>query len=192
MWSNPASGIERELSSGERLVWSGQPRRGIRLRASDAFVIPFSILWCGFAIFWEVMALTATAKGGGPIALVFPLFGLPFVIVGVYFVFGRFLVDARVRERTFYGITSERIVIMSGLFGRRTKSLNLRTLSDISLTERPDGSGTITFGPTHPFGHWFPSGSWPGAGRYAPPAFDMIDRAKQVYDVVRQTQKSAT
>jgi hypothetical protein len=162
------------------------------LRASDAFVIPFSLLWCGFAIFWEVMALTATTKAPGPIAIIFPLFGVPFVLIGLYMVFGRLIVDARMRERTFYGITSERIIIVSGLFGRRTKSLNLRTLSDISLTERPDGIGTITFGPMQPFGQWFASGSWPGAGQYAPPAFDMIDHAKEIYDVIRQTQKTAT
>jgi hypothetical protein len=191
MLNSPASAIEQELSSGERLVWSGQPRRGIRLRASDAFVIPFSILWCGFAIFWEFMALTAAPKAPGPMAIVFPLFGVPFVIVGLYFVFGRFIVDARARERTFYGITNERIIIVTGLFGRRTKSLNLRTLSDISLTERRDGGGTITFGPSHPFGQWFPSVSWPGAGQYSLPAFDMIDRAKEVYDLIRQTQKTA-
>jgi hypothetical protein len=185
MWNNPASALERELSSGERLIWSGQPRRGIRLRASDAFLIPFSSLWCGFAIFWEVMALTATAKGGGPVALVFPLFGVPFVLMGLYLVFGRFIVDARMRECTFYGITSERIIIVSGLFSRRTKSLNLRTLSDISLTERPDGSGTITFGPTHPFGQWLQAGPWPGAGQYSLPSFDMVDRAKEVYNVIR-------
>ena len=138
------------------------------------------------------MALTATARGGGLTAIVFPLFGVPFVLVGLYLVFGRFIVDARIRERTVYGITNERIIIVNGLFGRRTKSLNLRTLSDVSLTERSDGSGTITFGPTYPFGQWFASGSWPGAGPYAPPAFDMIDRAKEIYDLIRPTQRSTT
>jgi hypothetical protein len=191
MWNGPTPAIEQELSPGERLIWSGQPRLGMRLRASDVLMIPFSILWCGFAIFWEVMASTATAKDGGAIAIVFPLFGVPFVVIGLYFVFGRFIVDARIRARTFYGITNERIIIVSGLFARRTKSLNLPTLSDISLTERPDGGGTICFGPSYPFGAWFPAGSWPGFGQYMPPAFDMIDRAKEVYDLIRQTQKTA-
>src|SRR5262245_59440895 len=103
---NPASEIDRELAPGERLVRSVQPRRGVRLRPMDAFIIPFSLLWCGFAIFWEVGAVTVTSRHGGPIAFVFPLFGLPFVIVGLYFVFGRFIVDARSRERTFYAITN--------------------------------------------------------------------------------------
>ena len=185
MWNNPVSEIERELSSGERLLWSGQPQRGIRLRSSDAFLIPFSLLWCGFAIFWEASVITK----GAP--FFFRLWGVPFVLVGLYLVFGRFIVDARTRERTFYGVTSERIIIVSGLFSRQTKSLQLRTLSDISLAERADGSGTITFGPQHPMAQHIPSG-WPGAGQYAAPAFDMIERAKETYNLIRQTQRTAT
>jgi hypothetical protein len=192
MWNEPASAIEQELSPGERLVWSGQPRQGIRLRASDAFLIPFSIFWCGFAVFWELGALTAATKAGGPVAVVFPVFGVPFVLIGLYLVFGRFLVDARTRERTFYGVTTERVIIVSGLFSRRTKSLSLRTLTDVSLTERRDGSGTITFGPGHLWGQWFAPGTWPGTSQYASPAFDMIDLAKDVYEMIRQVQKSAT
>ena len=185
MWDNSVSEIERELSSGERLLWSGQPRRGMRLRSSDAFLIPLSLLWCGFAIYWEVSAIAM----GAP--LFFTLWGIPFVLIGLYIVFGRFIVDARMRERTFYGVTSERIIIVSGLFSRQTKSLPLRTLSDISLTQRADGSGTITLGPVHPMAQRLPAG-WPGIGQYAAPAFDLIDGAKQVYELIRQTQKSAT
>jgi len=183
MTNSSASEMERELSSGERLLWSGQPQRGLRLRSSDAFMIPFSLLWCGFAIFWESSVITK----GAP--FFFMLWGIPFVLVGLYIVFGRFFVDARTRGRTFYGVTSERIIIVSGLFSRQTKSLPLRTLSDISLTECSDRSGSITLGPQHPMAQRLPSG-WPGAGQYAAPAFDMIDRAKEIYDLIRETQRT--
>jgi len=147
-------------------------------------VIPFSLVWCGFAIFWEANVVTK----GAP--LFFMLWGIPFVLVGLYIVFGRFFVDARTRERTFYGVTSERIIIVSGLFSRQTKSLPIRTLSDISLTVRSDRSGSITFGPQPRMAQRLPSG-WPGAGRYAAPAFDMIERAKEIYDLIRETQRTA-
>jgi hypothetical protein len=94
------------------------------------------------------MAWTTTAKDKSLPALVFPLFGVPFIIMGLYFVVGRFFADAWMRERTFYGIANERIIIVSGLFSRRTKSLNLRTLSDISLTElvgRSVNTSTVGF-----------------------------------------------
>ncbi len=185
MWSTPATAVEQQLSLGERLLWSGQPRRGIRLRPLDAFVIPFSLLWCGFAAFWEASVITK----GAP--FFFKLWGVLFVLVGLYIVFGRFFVDATTRERTFYGVTTERIIIVGGLFSRQITSLQLRTLSGISLTERPDGSGTIAFGPQHPMAQRLPSG-WPGAGRYAAPAFEMVERAREIYDLIRQTQRTAT
>jgi Bacterial PH domain len=147
-------------------------------------MIPMSLLWCGFAVFWETMAF------GKKSPLFFRLWGLPFVLAGLYMVFGRFIVDARTRARTFYGVTNERIIILGGLFSRQTKSMQLATLSDISLTERAAGSGTISFGPQHPRARSLPAG-WPGAGPYAAPAFEMIDRAKEVYDLIWQTQKAA-
>ncbi|HEX4350926.1 MAG TPA: PH domain-containing protein, partial [Verrucomicrobiae bacterium] len=82
------------MDSGEKLLWSGQPRQGLRLNISDVFVIPFSLLWCGFAIFWEANAV----KGHSPFVL--KLWGIPFVVIGLYMVFGRFFMDARTRVRT--------------------------------------------------------------------------------------------
>jgi hypothetical protein len=190
MFQSVESILSPQLDSGERLLWSGQPRGGIRLRGQDALLIPFSLLWGGFAIFWEFMALKATAKAPGPMAGVFPLFGLPFVVIGLYLIFGRFFVDAKIRARTYYGVTNERIIIISGLFSQQTKSLQLRNLSEVSHTQRSDGSGTITFGSAPFMGGFFPRGSWPGAGRYAPPTFDLIDHSKEVYDIIRSVQKT--
>lgn len=173
------------LDPGERLLWSGKPRSGIRLRAQDAYLIPFSILWCGFAIFWEFSVIDT----GAP--FFFKLWGIPFVCVGLFFVFGRFFLDAYNRAQTTYGVTNERIIIVSGIFSQQTKSLQLRTLSDVSLSQRGDGSGTITFGPSHYMNAFFPVGAWPGVARYAPPSFDLIDRAKDVYDIIRKAQRTS-
>lgn len=185
MFPHPSSDIERELSPGEKLLWSGRPKQGFILRAADAFMIPFSLLWCGFAIFWEYNVINQSAP------LFFMLWGIPFVLIGLYIVAGRFFVDAKSRERTFYGVTNERILIVNGLFSRQTKSLPLRTLSDLSLTERADGSGTITLGPAlMPFMQSLPGG-WPGADKYSPPAFDLIERVKETYELIRQAQRVA-
>jgi hypothetical protein len=180
------STLAQHLDAGEQLLWSGKRREGVRLRAQDAFLIPFSILWCGFAIFWEC----AVISKGAP--FFFMLWGIPFILAGLFFVFGRFFFDAWSRAHTFYGVTSERILIVSGIFSQRIQSLQLRTLSDIALIQKDDGSGTINFGPTHYMNSFFPAGGWPGAGRYAVPSFDLIEGAKEVHDIVRNAQRAAS
>jgi hypothetical protein len=37
--------LRLELASGEKLLWSGQPGRGLRFRGADALLIPFSLMW---------------------------------------------------------------------------------------------------------------------------------------------------
>ena len=127
------SEIQRELSAGEKLLWSGQPRQGPRLNISDVFVIPFSLVWCGFAIFWE----TTVIKGHAP--LLFKLWGVPFVVIGLYVVFGRFFVNARTRARTFYGVTNKRLIIVTGSFSRCVRSLPWELLPQAALVERGEG-----------------------------------------------------
>src|SRR5262245_56900012 len=146
-----AYSIDKELRANERVFWRGKPATGIRLRGSDAYLIPFSLLWGGFAIFWEASVLTIPKDQ--PVGFVFPLFGIPFVLVGLYFIFGRFIFDARSRAKTEYAVTNQRVIIKSGLFSRKIKSLNLNSMPEISFTEKSNGSGTITFGEsTSPWG----------------------------------------
>ncbi len=117
----PEDVIGTHLEEGERLLWAGRPGQGVRLRGADAFLIPFSILWCGFAVFWEIMVLAEDTPGPAAVRIIFPAFGALLVLVGLYFVFGRFLVDAWLRGRTTYGVTNERVIIVSGLFSARVK-----------------------------------------------------------------------
>jgi hypothetical protein len=93
--------LQRELAPQEKLLWVGQPRQGLLLRSADLFLIPFSLLWGGFAVFWEA----SVVRTGAP--FFFKLWGVPFVLVGIYIVFGRFFADARQRRRTFYGVTDQ-------------------------------------------------------------------------------------
>lgn len=116
----------------------------------DFLTIPFSIFFFGFAVFWElgVLGVLSEADKGasGPVSLFFPLFGVPFVLVGLYLLFGRFIVDARRRADTYYGLTEGRVIIVSDLWGRNVTSLPISSLRDVSLNEKSDGTGTISFG----------------------------------------------
>lgn len=180
MYNKTNINLNSHLSPGEKLIWTGQPKSGIIFRSADIFLIPFSILWCGFAIFWMVMA----SKAG-----LFALFGIPFVIIGLILVFGRFIIDSKLREKTTYGITADRIIIKSGLFTQNIKSLNIQTLSDIEFNEKSDGSGTISIGPKHPMMNMWGNGMnwWPGMK--STPTLDSIPNVKEIYDIIIDLQK---
>src|SRR5215208_2925413 len=99
--------ISAELAPGERLLWTGRPRRGVALRNEDIFLVPFSVLWLVLVISWFFRAVRSDASEG------FALVGLAFVVVGVYVAVGRFFVEAWQRGQTAYGLTDQRAIIVS-------------------------------------------------------------------------------
>ncbi|MFC4634800.1 PH domain-containing protein [Dokdonia ponticola] len=179
MRRNLQSELRQHIDINETLLWTGQPKKGILFRSSDIVLIPFSFLWCGFAIFWVVMASQAG---------LFALFGIPFVIVGLVFAFGRFIIDAKQRAHTFYGITEDRIIIKSGVFSKSIKSLQIKTLSDIEYNEKNDGSGTISIGPKNPMMIWGNGMNW-WPGMKANTQLDSIPEVRKVYNQIIEIQK---
>lgn len=179
--------IQNELLTGERILWSGMPLQGVRLQNSDFFAIPFSLMWGGSAIFWEYSVVHLK---NAPVIMM--LWGIPFVLIGLYLIFGRFFTDAYMRTRTYYAITDQRVIIVSGLISRTVKTLSLRNLPDLSFRERANRTGSITFGSSaSPFGLNLGT-SWPGSRRVLPPAFGPISDARKVYEVLLNAQKHAS
>ena len=168
--------VSAQLALGERLIWSGKPRGGFRLSAQDFFLMPFSLIWCGFVCFWEWAVVTSHSP------LVMKLWGIPFILIGIHLLAGRFFVDALQRSKTFYAVTEDRILIVTNLLFKNVKSVNLRTLGEISLGERNDGSGSILLGPVRY------SSTGPGIARYNPPTLD-IQEGRRVYELILANQK---
>lgn len=177
--------LRPELGRDERLLWAGVPGQGLRFRSSDWLMVPFSLMWGGFAFFWE---FSVASIGKAPLFM--KLWGIPFVLMGLYMIVGRFFADSLQRAHTDYGVTDQRVIIIDGLFGRRVKSLALEGLADMSLSEGPDGSGTITFGTGAGSFSWLGGSSWPGMRNRQPPSFEMIPGVRQVYSLIREAQQS--
>jgi PH (Pleckstrin Homology) domain-containing protein len=178
--------IENELTpalgQGEKLLWAGKPKTGVVFRNSDFFLIPFSLLWGGFAFFWEFTVLGS----GGP--TFFSLFGLPFVVVGLYITIGRFFIDAYKRAHTLYGITEERVIIKSGILSSSITSVNIKALQGLTFSQKADGSGTIVLGNIDSRYAMMQGMDWPSVKQ--PPKLDLIEDVKAVYDQIVGLQRT--
>jgi hypothetical protein len=144
-----ASELQSELSSGESLLWSSQPQQKVIFHQQDWFAIPFSLMWGGFAVFWEcgVTGLWGSSKNvhWAPSFLV--LWGVPFVLFGQYMIWGRFLYAAWKKTRTYYGVTNKRVLVLNAGSSRRVTDAYFSSIDSVSLITRSDGIGTIEFAP---------------------------------------------
>ena len=144
----PLDALSAELLSGESIHWSGQPNRSVIFHPDDALMIPFSLAWGGFAIFWLLGASgiwdVFSNKPNHSFQIFGIIWGTPFVVIGQYMIWGRFLYERWKKRRTFYILTNRRaLIIEQGLRGRKTTSVYLSDLSIVDKRIRNDGIGDI-------------------------------------------------
>lgn len=169
-----------ELEFGEVKLWSGKPKQGLVFSNQDIILIPFSILWCGFAIFWELSVISQDSPG------FFALWGIPFVLIGLYFTFGRFIHDYIIRKNTDYIITDKRIILKKY---SKTESIGFGNWSCLKLEEFSNDYGNILF--AEPLSLFARRRSWSSmlSSNFGVPAFFKIKKAKQVYDIIQDQMK---
>ena len=180
------------LFPGERIVWSGQPKKGIAFNRSDWLGIPFGMMWCGFIIFWNVSVWNIPDTGTTD-DWFFKLWGLPFLAVGLYLLVGRFFYDAWLRNRTIYAVTSQRVLILGGMISSKLTSREIQSLPMLELTEYRDGTGTIVFNSDDVGYSWF--GRRRGFGAWTPTEnansqFFRIDNPRRVYELIRNQSRA--
>ncbi len=120
----------------EYILWKGRPEKGNIFTGRDIIMIPFSLIWLSFACFWELTAI----QGGAPVF--FALWGVPFIAIGLYMLFGRYITAAYLRNKTFYVITNKKILIKRG---KRIKIYDGKALPPMDIIIHKNGNGTISF-----------------------------------------------
>lgn len=126
------------LLPGEFIAWKGHPEKGNLFSPSDLFVIPFGLFWLAFSLFWECGAI----QSGVPFMMIW---GLPFIAIGVYLVFGRLIHAAYLRGKTYYVITNKKLIIKKG---NRITMYDAKDLPPMTLRIHKNGNGTLSFSET--------------------------------------------
>ncbi len=178
-----------ELVSGETVVWAGRPDTSVVFHREDILLVPFSLLWGGFAIFWERTAMGMHTRAAHPAPWFFMLWGIPFVIIGQYIIWGRFLVTAWKKARTFYAVTDRRVrrvLVVQKAWGRRTSSANLGDLPTLMKDGASKGVGTLHFAPATSAwaGRGTDWGAWDGMSIDEVPIFRDVQHVDELYQLV--------
>lgn len=173
------SAFRRYLLPGEHLPWRGRPDPRSLFTSADVFLVPFSIMWAGFAVFWESAAIV----GGAPVF--FLLWGIPFLLMGAYITVGRFIYKRIVKQHTYYAVTNERVLTLTTLRKPRVQSAFIQTLPGISIAGT-DRRGTVQFGQQPPNASWLANTGWtfPEFSTGGSLAFYDVAEPDRVYNLV--------
>ncbi|ANU08459.1 hypothetical protein A6F65_02174 [Paraurantiacibacter namhicola] len=140
--------LRKELQAGERLLWHDKPQQRLSLMGFSIWL--FAIPWTAFALFWTGMAyagISTTADSDGPalglLAYAFPLFGVPFIVVGLCMLAAP-LAPLFLKQRQVFGITNRRLLIITKLRATSVESFRLERLGSIKRVEHKDGSGHLS------------------------------------------------
>lgn len=185
-----AKAIAPELSPGETVLWAGRPEPGVRFRKEDAFLVPFSLLWGGGVIF---IATKVFGLGGGFTEMEAPLFLRInisiFLLVGQYFIWGRFVYANWKKKRTFYAVTNRRVIAVQNGLQHRTASAFLDTLPTLELEGRHGRSGSLRFAPSEPMFSRMGMVSWDGMAMGSSPCFVDVAEARELYQLILERRE---
>lgn len=176
--------IQNYFLPGEKLLWLGRPKQGLMFNRKDLFQVPFSLMWGGGVIFWES---TVVRQVNAP--FFFKLWGVPFVLAGLYLIVGRFVLDAFIRARTQYAVSNQRILVLREGWFSRLLTMPLERLQTLDLDQNGDGTGTISFENDVQVGYGRRSsmGTWTPALSNIPRFLGITD-VRQVFDLIQSAR----
>jgi hypothetical protein len=171
MQPSPEMQIQPHLTRGERLLWSGRPRKGIGLQGTD---------FIGFGM----GAVGVVFMGGSIVRGIldgdfgFLIFLVPFATVWVGIAAGQPFWRARRRRNVVYALTDRRALIVLEKASSEVQSVSLLAQPTVTLEAHRDGTGTILFGNQSAVERQQETG----------PAFRRVENVSAVYILIQEIQ----
>jgi hypothetical protein len=181
--------ISSEMLPGERVEWIGHPNPSVIFHAEDWLAIPLSLMWGGFAIIWFLGASGIwnlwSNRPGSTFEWFGVVWGTPFVVVGQYMMWGRFVYRRWEKQRSYYALTNKRAMILrKGIRGRSCSSASFDSLPLLDKRARANGNGNISFGGPV-------TGGWQWRHAPRPLTFDDLDDADSVHRIAIRLYEAA-
>lgn len=132
--------FESFIGMDEYILWSGKPSRIHLFNGQDLIMIPFALFWLSFSLFWEWQVIQSRQS------IILCVWGIPFVMIGVYLLLIRPFYQASVTRRTYYAITNKQLMIKQG---EKISFYTASQLPPFSLKVHRDGTGSLYFYETY-------------------------------------------
>lgn len=192
--------LQPNLLSDEKILWSGKPEPKL-FTAADFFLIPFGAFFFCFSVFWIYMASgipfhanRSSNHESIDFPIPFALFGIPFVLVGFYILFGRFFFKNWKQRNTYYAVTNQRVLILSTVPNQSLQALFIDVIPVLNKSVNSSGAGTITFGNSDPRAAMYANTGMDSftsvGGMGLAPAFYNIKDANNVYALINSQRGS--
>ncbi len=123
------------LDGDESSLWFAVPKVKYRFTKTNIFIFFFGLFFTFFALIWMLLASTSS--------IVFALFGIPFLLVGISISFGLIIISRSNLKHTAYIITKKRIIIKSGNRVTSIQNIYLNEITNMEITLYPNNFGTI-------------------------------------------------
>ena len=146
LWDLPESlrsMVEAELDLSEKIAWIGRPR-GRRSMLKALPLVLFGIPWTAFVLFWIAGAAGFGLPDFNDPFDFFPLFGTPFLLVGIGLLTSPLWIAWNAR-RTVYVVTNRRAILFEGGLSTTVRSYGPECLKSLQRSQRRDGSGDLVF-----------------------------------------------
>jgi membrane protein implicated in regulation of membrane protease activity len=188
--------FEPRLRPGERLLWVGHPDSRVLFAPADAYLVPFSVIWCVVLGVILTQFLASGSRQQGELAYQVVLW--LFVIVGLYMLVGRFIYKRIRNASTRYAVTTQRALILIGsrtslevpITGRSTAMRVSRNGRHITVTWGAE-SGTATAGALRQQGTAPNTGTdWMSRGRPAPFAFYDVEDPDELREAIETAERA--
>ena len=136
-WESAPDEVRQQMRAAETPRWIGYPIPGKFAIKTSMPIFLFAIPWTAFAIFWEWKAMKSPS-------ILFPMFGIPFLVIGFYQLSSPLRQYWQAR-RTIYVVSNQRLLILAGLLRPSAKSFAPSDIGPLKVETSNDGSGSVVF-----------------------------------------------
>ncbi len=129
-----------ELLADEKILWAGQPETKFILKGEDVILSLFGLFCTGFMSLFFLDDDFITSGDLFEISI-----SIVFMLVGLYLLFGRIIIDNYEKKRTFYAVTNQRVLIITNIHKKNVQAQLINQIPVLIKYVHKDRIGTIQF-----------------------------------------------